>query len=249
MEFEFSHVFDAPPDRLWSVLLDPDEMAKCVPGMKSVEVLSDTEYRARIQVKIAFISAKFDVRTVISETRPPVYLRCETSGEDNSVGSSVKSVSEMFLTPQDEGGTELRVTASATVLGRLGTLGLNPMRTKAARMWEQFCQSLEAVLAGAGPDETQPDTRESAGGGTEPPKAAQTRESASAEAAALRQAEATETRSPGVLGGLRRWLGGREQIRVELSRNGTTVILHWPCAQADRCLAWLDRQLEPDGGA
>lgn len=242
MEFEFSHVFDVPPEQLWSVLLDPDEMAKCVPGMKSVEVLSDTEYRARIQIKIAFISAKFDIRTVITETRVPEYLRCETSGEDSSVGSSVKSVSEMVLTPQDGGGTQLRITSSATVLGRLGTLGLNPMRTKAARMWEQFCENLDKVLAG--PDQPELDAQLPDG-----EKPAAPAPSAVEAPERNRPTGPVDTPPSGVMATLRRWFGPKEAIRVELKRNGTTVILHWPSAQAGQCLAWLDRHLEPDGGA
>jgi len=248
MELELSRGFDASAERLWSVLLDPDKMAKCVPGMKSVEVISDTEYRARIQVKIAFISAKFDVRTVITEMTPPRYLRCETAGEDNTVGSSVKSVSEMFLTSLDEGGTELRVTAKATVLGRLGTLGLNPMRTKAERMWEQFCTNLEAELADPGTDGSGPDTREPDGGGTVAPPIPKACETVEDNAAPAVGCDGAETPRAGVLAGVRRWFGGGERIRVELNRNGTSVVLHWPSAQGDQCLAWLDRQLAPDGG-
>ena len=242
MELELSRSFDATADQLWSILLNPERMARCVPGMKSVEVLSDTEYRARIQVKIAFISAKFDVRTVITEMTAPSYLRCETTGEDNSVGSSVKSVSEMFLTPTDGGGTELRVTAKATVLGRLGTLGLNPMRTKAERMWEQFCESLQAELDGTGAAEPE----------QAPPAIAATPNAAPVETAPQPEPAvptAQEMPEGGFWAGLCRRFNGSDTIRVELDRDNTRVVLHWPSNRADQCLAWLDRQLDRGGPA
>lgn len=233
MELEFSHVFDAPPGKLWPVLLDPGKVAQCVPGMQSVEVISDTEYNARIKVKIAFISAAFTLRAVIAETREPEFMRVEVGGEDKSVGSSVRAVSEVFLTPEDSDRTALHVVARATVMGRLGALGLNPMRTKADRMWDQFCRDFADVLAGR----TVADGRAS----EVVVPAAQT-------ASAARTAEiapATPVRRKGIFG----WFGGRaraDNIRVELERGGTRVVVSCPVSQADRCFAWLDRQLGPD---
>jgi carbon monoxide dehydrogenase subunit G len=120
-----------------------------------VQVLSDTEYLADIKVKISFVAASFKIKTTILETRPPHYLRCEGTGEDSSVASSLKQTSEIFLTEQPGGQTEIRVKAKADVFGRLGSFGLTVMKTKADRMWEEFAANLAAVLrqglhAGAG---------------------------------------------------------------------------------------------------
>lgn len=226
MEIELSHVFDAEAARLWSVLLDPERMSRCVPGMQSVEVVSDSEYRATIKVKIAFISAKFNVRTVITEMTPPTWLVCECSGEDNAVGSSVKSRAEMWLTEAETGGTELRVKAKADVLGRLGSLGLNPMRTKAERMWDEFCANVEAQLAS--PTESQPEK-------PEPRPVDETPQTP--------RAMTAEAVTPGLFERFRRRWSQGDAIRVEVRRADTTVVLYWPPASADKCLSWLDRQL------
>jgi len=146
-------VVDAPADRVWSMLLDPNVMGGCVPGMKSIQVVSDVEYIAVIHVKISFISAKFKLNTKIVEQRAPTYLRTEGTGEDASVASSLKQQSEIFLTPLDDGKTELRIKVKVDVLGRLGSFGLSVMKTKADRMWDEFGQNLVNRLNGvAGPE-------------------------------------------------------------------------------------------------
>ncbi|WP_420223295.1 CoxG family protein [Pigmentiphaga litoralis] len=153
MEIEKVLVVDAPADRVWSMLLDPNVMGGCVPGMKSIQVVSDVEYIAVIHVKISFISAKFKLNTKIVEQRAPNYLRTEGTGEDASVASSLKQQSEIFLTALDDGKTELRIKVKVDVLGRLGSFGLSVMKTKADRMWDEFGQNLVNRLNGvAGPE-------------------------------------------------------------------------------------------------
>lgn len=139
---------------MWALLLDPNVMGGCVPGMQSIEVVSDVEYISHIQVKIAFVSARFKIKTTIVEMRAPNYLRSEGTGEDASVASSLKQSSEIFLTGQPDGKTELRMKINVDVLGRLGTFGLSVMKTKADRMWEEFGTNLSARLVA--PAEAEP---------------------------------------------------------------------------------------------
>jgi carbon monoxide dehydrogenase subunit G len=148
VEIEKTLTVAAPPQRVWALLLDPQVMGGCVPGMKSIDVVSDVEYVALMHVKIAFINAKFKLRTTIVEQRAPSYLRAEGTGEDASVASSLKQQSEIFLTPIVDGGTELRIRVQLDVLGRLGTFGLSVMKTKADRMWEEFGANLVARIDG-----------------------------------------------------------------------------------------------------
>lgn len=147
MEIEKTLTIAASPDAVWTALLDPRLMAECVPGMQSVDVISPTEYSAVIAVKIAFISARFKLRTTIVEQRAPRYLRTEGTGEDKSVASALKQTSELFLEDLGDGRTELRTRVVVDVTGRLGTFGLSVMKTKADRMWDEFCANLVARLA------------------------------------------------------------------------------------------------------
>lgn len=150
MEIEKTLTVAAPREQVWALLLDPQVMGGAVPGMQSIEVVSPTEYVALMHVKIAFVSAKFKLRTTIVEQRAPEYLRAEGTGEDASVASSLKQGSEVFLEPTSDGGTELRIKVNVDVLGRLGTFGLSVMKTKADRMWDEFGANLKARIEAGG---------------------------------------------------------------------------------------------------
>lgn len=146
MEIEKTTTLTAPIERVWELLLDPEVMKSCVPGVESVEMFDDTEYIVAIHVKMAFVNARFKVRGSIVETRPPSYLRSVGTGEDSSFTSSLKQSSEVFLEDRGDGRIELRTKVNVEVFGRLGTFGVSMLKTKADRMWEEFGRNVATHL-------------------------------------------------------------------------------------------------------
>ena len=146
MELEKLITLPAPPDKVWALLLDPEVMGACVPGMQAIEVLGPTEYRAVMQVKMAFISAKFKIRTTVVEQRPPHYLKSEGVGDDASVASSFKQTSEIFLDDDGSGGTAPALAARGRTDRPPGSFGLSAMKTKADRLWDEFGVNLSQRL-------------------------------------------------------------------------------------------------------
>jgi carbon monoxide dehydrogenase subunit G len=67
MDIEKSIELSATPEQLWTLLLDPLIMAGCVPGMQSIDVISETEYLVALKVKISFVTASFKIRTNITK--------------------------------------------------------------------------------------------------------------------------------------------------------------------------------------
>jgi carbon monoxide dehydrogenase subunit G len=235
MEIEKTLLLNAPPARVWALLLDPTAMGACVPGMESIEVVSDTEYVAVMKVKISFISARFKLKTRIVESDAPRYLRAEGTGEDTSVASSLKQVSEMWLAEREGGGTELRMKVKVDVLGRMGTFGLGVMKTKADRMWDEFGVNAAERLDGGGVASTPAPTAVPA---SAPVVQIQAAAPAATPAPAPLAVPAGATLGPAP-GFWARLFGASQDIRVEVTRGNTHIRVQWPVQAAPECAAWL----------
>lgn len=271
MEIEKTMTVAAPSAQVWRMLLDLNVMGSCVPGMKSIEVVSDVEYIAVIQVKIAFISAKFKLKTTIVEQQAPHYLRCEGTGEDASVASSLKQQSEIFLAELPDGQTELRMKVKVDVLGRLGTFGLSVMKTKADRMWEEFGQNLVARLT-AGPETVTAPTATNNVASIEVFTGAeianvlehQSTPSAATIAPVAAPAARPPTAMPAPAAGQatsaasQSWwsrvfsrqaappasAGSSGDICIEIRRHSETITVRWPLQSATECAGWLQEYLK-----
>ena len=245
MELEKKLAIPADIGTVWALLLNPEVMAQCVPGTQSVQVVSDVEYDALIQVKISFVSAKFKIKTKIVEQAPPHYLKTEGTGEDSSVGSSLKQTSEIRLTERGPHETELTVRVKVDIFGRLGSFGLNVMKTKADRMWEEFGQNFIAKVAAS------TSATSAATAVTESPEATP---------AALPIMESAAKPIPPVIAPAtsrvdhqpenstswwRRVFGAEssEMIRVEISRGTDRIVIHWPIRAGQDCATWLNSYL------
>jgi carbon monoxide dehydrogenase subunit G len=243
VEIEKVLVAPATPEVVWALLLDPQVMGGCVPGMQSIEVLSPTEYLAVMHVKISFISAKFRLKTRIVEQRAPEYLRTEGTGEDASVASSLKQQSEIALTPLADGGTELRMKVKVDVLGRLGSFGLSVMKTKADRLWDEFGQNLLARLAPAAPA-----TADQPAAMQEPTAAPAVHPSTAVPASLPALPPGARVVPASNPWWSRLWAKPSDVIRVEIQRGDATVRIEWPAHAAPECAAWLNqalRELQP----
>src|SRR5215831_15097332 len=59
MDISGSYIFDAPPDRVWTLLMDPAVIASCVPGCDTFEPDGDDRYRVSLTVALAAITGSY----------------------------------------------------------------------------------------------------------------------------------------------------------------------------------------------
>jgi carbon monoxide dehydrogenase subunit G len=146
--FEEEFTVDATPDAVWVLLLDPRLVARCIPGCDSVEVEDARTYRARITVRVGFLSTTQNLRVDIVEAERPRRLVSVGRGEDRKLASHVEVNTTLELEPTAAGGTLLRYVSDVRVLGRLGSVGDAVMKVKVKQLTGEFAANLRATMGG-----------------------------------------------------------------------------------------------------
>jgi len=138
--------FDIPIQKLYDFFLDAKTVGSCVPGCESVEIVSENEYDSIIKTKVGIISAKFKVRTKISETVPFNLIRTVGHGKELRNLGQFKQKTEITLKELSENETEVTYKAEVSIVGRLATFGDRIMKSKAKTMGEEFVDSVKTKL-------------------------------------------------------------------------------------------------------
>jgi carbon monoxide dehydrogenase subunit G len=131
----------AAPARVWELLLQPETLLASIPGCESVERVSDTLYRARLTVKVSYVTLSAATETVITRLEPPHRLESVTRGEASSLASALRVESRLELAP-DGDATRVSYEMDVSLWGRLGALGESVVRGKAAELGEEFTHRL-----------------------------------------------------------------------------------------------------------
>jgi uncharacterized protein len=139
---------DAPPDRLFELLADPERVAPCMPGA-SLKGREDDAYEGTVRLKVGPITASYrgTLRFVEldHESRRAVMKASgqETNGQGNAEATITASVSGSDSRSVLSMETDLEVRGKAAQFGR-GVLG-----NVSQRLLDQFARNLESqVLSG-----------------------------------------------------------------------------------------------------
>ncbi len=65
---------DAPVEKVWAALNDPDMLKDCIPGCQSLEKKSDTELTAKVVLKVGPIKATFRRRGDAEQFQSAAFL-------------------------------------------------------------------------------------------------------------------------------------------------------------------------------
>lgn len=150
MKIAETFTVQAPVERVWRFITDPERVAPCVPGCQSHEVLGPRQYRARIRVAVGPIKTVFNVTVELTDERSPTFLASTTRGEEGSRASTLTAHSELRLAPSGEGMTEVSYSSEISLVGRLGKFGLGMMKKKARKLGEEFAETFRALVEADG---------------------------------------------------------------------------------------------------
>jgi carbon monoxide dehydrogenase subunit G len=144
MHFSGTVEINAPRDRVWEFLIDPDQVGSCGPGVESIEAVDETHFRARAKVGIGFISARFVVDMSFADLAPPDRATIKAHGQ--APGSAVDADAEMRLSGPTEGPTTMDWNADVNIAGTLASVGSRLIEGTANKMIGQTFDCIRTKL-------------------------------------------------------------------------------------------------------
>lgn len=137
MNFKGTVTINAPREKVWRFLTDPQELTQCAPGLESLEVITPNErFRAVASVGFGAIKATFTADAEWIDVDPPNQARMKVHGK--APGSAVDATSQMKLSDGADGATVLDWSADVTIIGAIASLAARLMGTVTQKLTASF---------------------------------------------------------------------------------------------------------------
>jgi uncharacterized protein len=112
--------FDAPVATVWSVLNDPAQMAKTMPGVESFDIADDKHWKANLKVPLGPGGLKMSVDFEKTEERELEFAKLHAKG--NGVGA-IMNMDTAFHLSDTGSGTHMKWEADVHILGPIASMG------------------------------------------------------------------------------------------------------------------------------
>jgi carbon monoxide dehydrogenase subunit G len=141
---------DAPIERVWSALIDVEQVAPCLPGASITGRGEDGSYDGAFAVKIGPTSAAYTGKLQMTGVEPESHtatMRANGTDKRGQGGASATIVSKLSALGDDR--TRVEVDTDYRITGRLARFGRGGMiEDISEKLLRQFADNLQASLSG-----------------------------------------------------------------------------------------------------
>jgi uncharacterized protein len=143
MEITGSYTFNAPPDRVWDLLMNPAVLSSCIPGCEGFEPDGADRYKVTLTVGLAAITGTYTGTVVLVDKAPHTSYRLIVEGQGRP--GFVKGNSAIALRPEGA-ATAVEVTGSVQTGGAIARVGQRLIGGVAKMMMDRFFACLQSKL-------------------------------------------------------------------------------------------------------
>ncbi|HSM57868.1 MAG TPA: carbon monoxide dehydrogenase subunit G [Candidatus Sulfomarinibacteraceae bacterium] len=148
MELKGEYLFDAPQERVWEALQDPDVLSSVMPGAQGFEQTGENQYAGKLNIRVGPVQGRFNGEIELYDIEPPDSYRINVEGK-GAVGF-VKASGGMNLTDQGQ-QTHMAYEGEAQIGGRIATVGQRLLDASARSIVRQSLDGLNEYLRATAP--------------------------------------------------------------------------------------------------
>jgi carbon monoxide dehydrogenase subunit G len=141
MKIDGTHEINAPRERVYALLTDPEVLRRCIPGCESLDKTEENAYTTTLKAGVGMIKGTFKGNVKLAEMRPPEHYRIVVDGK--GAPGFVKGTGDFDLEEQD-GATLIRYAGEMQVGGTIAGIGQRMIQGAAKMMAARFFTALEA---------------------------------------------------------------------------------------------------------
>jgi len=143
VELNGSYTFDAPRQVIWDALMDPEVLAKILPGVEKLDKVSDTEFAGVMNVRVGPVQGRFKGTVTLSDLREPEHFFMDVNGRGAS--GFIKGSGNATLVETEDGKTLLTYDGSGDVGGKIASVGQRLVETTGKSIVRQGLESLDRL--------------------------------------------------------------------------------------------------------
>lgn len=144
MKLEGNYTINAPRLLVWTLLIDPDVLSRCVPGVESLVAEGDGLYRMTMKTGIGSIKGLYNGTIHLADMQEPAHYQMTVDGK--GAPGFVKGKGTLDLT-EDGDNTVISYAGDVSIGGTIASVGQRMIVTAAKMMTTQFFTALAAEAA------------------------------------------------------------------------------------------------------
>ena len=133
-------------DIVFSNLINPEILKQCIPGCEELIKTSETDFTAKVVLKIGPVKAKFSGNVTLDIESAPAHLSLSGAG-DGGLAGFAKGGADVELIEQGD-DTLLRYSAKAETGGKIAQLGARLIESTAKKLSKTFFKNFEKIMTG-----------------------------------------------------------------------------------------------------
>jgi len=148
MTIELQQTFQvaAPAEEVWAFMINPESVARCLPGASVLEVLDENSFLGSIKVKIGAIIARYQGKLSYTKKDQDALTMEMLAEAKEKGGGTLTGTIATALTSLPDAGTEVRCEASVDLTGRILQVGGGMIEGVSAEMIKKFVANVKMHL-------------------------------------------------------------------------------------------------------
>ena len=149
MEIENEFTVPAPIDHVWAYLLDVERVAPCMPGAELTEVVDDTTWKGKVNMKLGPVSLSFAGTVTMQDRDDQAHKIVLAAKGMEQKGKGAANASVTSWLEDGQGETHVKMQADIHLTGTVAQLSRGLLPEVSRKLTQQFADCLARSMGAA----------------------------------------------------------------------------------------------------